>query len=155
VTVTSVAKDPVARTMTIVSELDAPVERAWLLWADPRKLERWWGPPSHPATVVEHELAPGGRVSYFVTGADGDRMTGWWRVLGVDPPRHLSFEMGDPNIPTLTIDVSLGERAGGGTRMVVEASFPSIEAMDQLLLLGFEAGLTAALTQTDAVLEGR
>ena len=56
-TVTSVTKDPEALTMTVVSELDATVERAWQLWADPRQLERWWGPPTYPATVVDH-IAP-------------------------------------------------------------------------------------------------
>ena len=62
-TVTSVHKDPEALTMTITAEFDATVERAWQLWADPRQLERWWGPPTYPATVVDHDLAPGGRVT--------------------------------------------------------------------------------------------
>ena len=43
-----------ALTLTFVTEHDAPVERVWLLWADPRQLERWWGPPGWPATVTEH-----------------------------------------------------------------------------------------------------
>ena len=47
--------------MTITAEFDATVERSWQLWADPRQLERWWGPPTYPATVVEHDLVPGGR----------------------------------------------------------------------------------------------
>ena len=56
--VTDVHKDPTELTMTIASEWDAPIARVWQLWADPRKLERWWGPPTYPATVVEHELRP-------------------------------------------------------------------------------------------------
>ena len=54
-TVTDIHKDPTALIMTVVSEWDAPIARVWQLWADPRKLERWWGPPTYPATVVEHE----------------------------------------------------------------------------------------------------
>ena len=72
-TITSVQKDPDARTMTITADFDASVDRVWQLWADPRQLERWWGPPTHPATVVDHDLSPGGKVSYFVTGPDGQR----------------------------------------------------------------------------------
>ena len=60
-TVTNVHKDPDARTMTITAEFDAPVERVWQMWADPRQLERWWGPPTYPATFVDHDLSPGGR----------------------------------------------------------------------------------------------
>jgi len=150
--VTGVHKDPAARTMTITSEFAAPVERVWQLWADPRQLERWWGPPTYPATVVAHDLAPGGKVSYFVTGPEGDRRTGWWDVIAVEAPKRLTFEMGDPDIPTMTARVDLSGRPGGGTRMVIEVAFSSPEDMDLLLGMGFEQGLTAALTQTDALL---
>ncbi|MPY81647.1 MAG: SRPBCC domain-containing protein, partial [Actinophytocola sp.] len=47
-------------TLTITAEFAAPVERVWQVYADPRQLERVWGPPSHPATFVDHELRPGG-----------------------------------------------------------------------------------------------
>ncbi|HEX7051742.1 MAG TPA: SRPBCC domain-containing protein [Longimicrobiales bacterium] len=46
--VTAVRKDPAALTMTLDAEFDASAERVWQLWADPRQLERWWGPPTYP-----------------------------------------------------------------------------------------------------------
>ncbi len=49
---------PSARTMTLEAEFDASPERVWQLWADPRQLERWWGPPTYPATVTTHDLRP-------------------------------------------------------------------------------------------------
>ena len=60
-TVTAVRKDPASRSMSIAAEFDASPERVWLLWADPRQLERWWGPPTYPATVTSHDLTAGGR----------------------------------------------------------------------------------------------
>ena len=57
--VTSVEKDPEALTMTVTAHLDATVERAWQLWADPRQFERWWGPPGYPTTVVDQDLRAG------------------------------------------------------------------------------------------------
>ena len=61
-TVTAVRKDPQRLTLTIEAEFAASVERIWQLWADPRQLERWWGPPTYPATVTKHDLAPGRRI---------------------------------------------------------------------------------------------
>lgn len=153
-TVTSVHKDPEARTMTITAELDASVDRVWQLWADARQLERWWFPPTHRATVVDYDLAPGGKVSYFMIGPEGDRTPGWWRVLAVEAPHRLEFELSDPDpgIPTMTIRVSLEERTGGGTRMTIETTFPSIEAMDQLLSMGIEQGMSTAIGQIADVL---
>lgn len=159
-TVTKIHKDPDALTMVITAELDATVERAWQLWADPRQLERWWGPPTYPATVVDHDLAPGGRVTYFMTGPDGDQVHGWWQVLAVEPPNRLEFkdgfadENGIPNdtMPTTTAVVTLMERDGGGTLMAVETQFPSLQAMEQLVAMGMEEGMAAAMGQIAAIL---
>ena len=113
-TVTSVHKDPATRTMTLTAHYDAPPGKVWLLWADPRRLERWWGPPTHPATVVDHDLTPGGKVTYYVSGPDGDRHSGWWDVRAVDEPHALEFEMGDPAIPSLLVRVRIEGREEGG-----------------------------------------
>ena len=45
VAVTSVDTDYDNLTTTLVADFDAPIDEVWELWADPRKLERWWGPP--------------------------------------------------------------------------------------------------------------
>src|SRR3712207_7455265 len=52
---TAVRKDLEALTLTAESEFDATPERVWQLWADPRQLERWWGPPGYPATFDKHD----------------------------------------------------------------------------------------------------
>jgi uncharacterized protein YndB with AHSA1/START domain len=160
VTVTSVDKDVDTRTMTITAEFDAPADRVWQVWSDPRQLERWWGPPTYPATVVDHDLTPGGSVTYYMTGPQGDKHGGWWRVLAVDPPHRLEFEDGfsddagnpDANMPTTTALVTLQEQADGRTRMQIASTFPSAEAMQQMLNMGMEEGITAAIGQIDNLL---
>lgn len=159
--VTSVHKDPEAMAMTITAEFDAPVGRVWQLWANPRQLERWWGPPTYPATVVDHDLTSGGSVTYFMTGPEGDQPRGWWRVLAVNAPNGLEFEDGfadddgepNPDMPTMTIRVTLDELAGGRTRMAIETTFPSTDAMDQMISMGMEEGMTSAVAQIDEVLQ--
>ena len=96
-TVTAVRKDPQSRTMTLEAEFDASPERVWQLWADPRQLERWWGPPTYPATVDAHDLRPGGRVEYHMTGPEGDQPRGYWNVDEVQPPHRLVFRDGFAN----------------------------------------------------------
>jgi uncharacterized protein YndB with AHSA1/START domain len=158
-TVKAVTKDPATLTMVVTAEFDAPVERVWQLWADPRQLERWWGPPTYPATVVDHDLVPGGTVTYFMTGPEGDKHGGWWRVLAIDAPHSLevqdgfSDDTGSPNLdmPTTTMRVVLSEE-GGVTKMVMTSTFPSLEAMEQLINMGAEEGLRAAMAQMDEIL---
>ena len=158
-TVTDVRKDPANRTFVITSTFDAPIERVWQVWADPRQLEQWWGPPSYPATVTSHDLRPGGRVTYFMTGPEGDTPGGWWEVVAVDAPRRLEFDDGfadaDGNPskdgPVTRAVVTL-EEDGGKTTMTLTSSFPSTEVMEQMLAMGMEQGITEALGQVDDVL---
>ena len=156
-TVTSVEKDPAALTMTLHAAFDAPITSVWQLWADPRRLERWWGPPSHPATFVEHDLRDGGRVTYFMTGPDGEQYHGWWEVLDVEEPRRIEVRdgFGHPDapadMPVTTMRVTLDE-AGGGTRMTIVSTFASAEAMEQLVAMGMEEGIVAAMGQMDDIL---
>jgi hypothetical protein len=74
--ITSVDTDYDNLTITLVAHFDAPIDQVWELWSDPRKLERWWGPPTEPATVEKHDLSPGGEVEYRMTGPDGDKHYG-------------------------------------------------------------------------------
>ena len=155
-----VDKDLDNHTMTVVAEYDAPVERVWQLYADPRQLERFWGPPSWPATVVDHDLSPGGRVTYFMTGPDGEKSAGYWEVLEVDAPRRFVVEdgfaddAGQPNsdLPTTRMELALDERAGGGTTMTVVSTFASTDAMTRMLEMGMEAGMRQAMGQIDGIL---
>ncbi|GAB3706701.1 SRPBCC family protein [Mariniluteicoccus flavus] len=74
--VTDVTKDPDNRRLTITADFAALVERVWSLYADPRQLERVWGPPTHPATFVQHELVEGSQTRYYMTGPEGETYCG-------------------------------------------------------------------------------
>ncbi|GAA2362316.1 SRPBCC domain-containing protein [Streptomyces cuspidosporus] len=157
--VTSVDKDLDNLTLTLIADFAAPVDRVWQLWADPRQLERWWGPPTYPATVEQYDLTPGGEVTYFMTGPEGDKHHGWWRVASVNPPTSLEFldgfahEDGKPNdeMPTTTMRVRLTEHEGG-TRMELRSVFDSREQMERMAEMGMVEGLRQAAGQMDALL---
>jgi uncharacterized protein YndB with AHSA1/START domain len=158
-TVLHTTPDTEARTLTVVAEFAAPPTRVWQLWSDPRQLERWWGPPTWPATFVEHDLVPGGSARYRMTGPEGEQAHGWWRFLSVDEPRSLELEDGfaDENgqptteMPTIRMRVQLDE-AGAGTRMTLVSQFATAEQMEQLTSMGMVEGLTQALGQIDDIL---
>jgi uncharacterized protein YndB with AHSA1/START domain len=157
--VTGVDRDFDNLALTVVADFDAPVERVWQLWADPRQLERWWGPPTFPATVEAHDLTPGGEVTYYLTTPEGDRHRGWWRITAASPPTSLEFIDGfadadgrpNPDLPTTTVQVRLVEHSGG-TRMVLRSTFDSREQMESFISMGAVEGLQQALGQVDAVL---
>lgn len=158
--VTNVAKNPKDLTLIITSEFDAAVERVWELWENPRQLEKWWGPPTWPATFVDYNLKPGGDVNYYMTGPDGTRAGGWWRVTTIDAPHNLEFEDGfsddagahNSQMPTMIVRVALSAKPAGGTRMDIETTFSSVADMDQMITMGMDEGMSAAVGQMDALL---
>ena len=159
-TVTAVRKDPENLTMTLEAEFDASPDRVWQLWANPRQLERWWGPPTYPATVTAHDLRSGGRVEYHMTGPEGDQPRGYWEVLVADAPNLLVFRDGFANadgtpnsdMPIAEARVTIAHVGHGRTQMSIESIFPDAAAMEQVLAMGMEEGLRQAVGQIDAIL---
>lgn len=157
--ITSVVSDPTALTLTATGEYPVSVERLWKAWADPRQLERFWGPPSWPATFTRHDMTEGGRTEYFMTGPNGEMAYGYWQYVRVEAPR--AFEVldgfanpdGTPNqaLPESRMHFRF-EATPEGSRFVGVTTFASVEAMEQLIRMGMKEGLTEALAQMDDVL---
>lgn len=158
--ITSVSKDTDALTMTVVAEFPVPLQRLWDAYADPRQLEKFWGPPEWPATFTRHDLFPGGRSHYWMTGPDGTRSSGYWEFLAVDPGR--SFEVTDgfadehwapsTEMPNMRMRLEFDETAEG-SRVTTTTWFNSAADYQQLIDMAMEEGMAAAMGQIDGVLE--
>jgi uncharacterized protein YndB with AHSA1/START domain len=157
--VTSVTKDPEALTMTVVADFPVPLQRLWDAYADPRQLERFWGPVEWPARFYRHDMFPGGRSSYAMTGPDGETSAGYWTFLAVDAPHSFEVEDGfanedgSPNdaMPTMRM-VFTFEATDGGSRVSTTTRFASVEQLQTVLEMGMEEGMLSAMSQMDGVL---
>ena len=156
--ITDVTSDANALTLTIVGEYPVPVDRLWDAYADPRQLERFWGPVQWPATFTRHDMAVNGRSNYYMTGPDGSKSHGWFRFVAVDPRRGFEVEdgfadeHGEPNakMPTMRMTFQF-EPTKKGSRFKSVTRFPSVEAMEQLVQMGMMDGIRSAMGQLDAV----
>lgn len=157
--ITSVEKDLENLTMTIIADFPVPVRRLWDAYADPRQIEKFWGPPTYPATFTRHDLYPGGRSEYYMTGPEGDRSAGYWEYLTVQEGRSFEVldgfagEDGQPNeqMPSMRMIFTFEETAGG-SRLRTVTYFNTAQELEQLLEMGMEEGTKAAMAQIDEVL---
>jgi uncharacterized protein YndB with AHSA1/START domain len=157
--VTSVTKDPVALTMTVVADFPVPVQRLWDAYVDPRQLERFWGPPTYPAQFTRHDAAVGGLSAYAMTGPEGDVSRGYWEWLTVEPQR--SFEVldgfalpgGAPNaeMPSMRM-VFVFEPTEAGARVTTTTHFNTADELANLIEMGMEEGMKQAMGQMDVVM---
>jgi uncharacterized protein YndB with AHSA1/START domain len=157
--VTSVTTDPEALTMTLVGDFPVAVERLWEAFADPRRLERFWGPPGYPATFGTYDLRPGGVAHYWMTSPLGERFYGRWDFEEVEAPRLIVVRDAfadaqgevDTSVPTGRMTLTFESTATGSRFTAVSAS-PTAEALEQVLAMGQVEGMTQAIGQLDAVL---
>jgi uncharacterized protein YndB with AHSA1/START domain len=94
-----------------------------------------------------------------MNGPKGEKSRGFWDFLSMQEPR--AFEVTDgflgedgkqaPDMPTMRMRFTF-EPHDGGTRMVTVTTFPSLQALEQLLQMGMEEGMKAAMAQIDGVL---
>ena len=161
--VTDVQHDLDALTLTITADFAAPVERVWEVYADPRQLERVWGPPGYPATFVDHDLVPGGRMNYYMTSPEGEKYYAYWDVAAVQQPSRFDFTDGfavddtfarNPELPEAANTYTF-ESTDGGTRATFVGSYVSAEALQKVLDMGMVEGSTLAINQIDDLLAAR
>lgn len=157
--ITSVQKDAAALTMTVVAEFAASIERLWDAYTDPRQIEKFWGPPTWPATFYRHDVYPGGRSQYTMSGPDGERSSGFWEFLSVDPGRAFEVRDGFANedgsenaeMPSMRMTFVF-DSTDAGSKLTTTTYFPSAEALEELIGMGMEDGMREAMGQIDAVL---
>jgi uncharacterized protein YndB with AHSA1/START domain len=157
-TVISTTKDPQTLTLTLVAEFAATPERVWEVWEDPRKLERWWGPPAWPATFTRHDFEVGGESRYHMTGPGGETHGGYWQMRRIDKPRRIEFANGlagadgepDPSMPPMSGYVTF-EQVNTKTRMTVVTQFLDTAQMETMLQMGMQEGMALAIGQIDSL----
>lgn len=159
--VTNVTHDIDTRTIVISAEFAAPRERVWEVYANPRQLEKIWGPPTFPATFVEHNFVPGGKVTYYMTGPEGEKFGGWWELISIDKPDGFTFKDGfadaaDDLKPVDSMPVSFNDYrftdAGEKTTCLFTSTYETAEALQQVLDMGIIEGATESINQIDDLL---
>lgn len=85
-----------AESVRVSRLFNAPRERVFAAWSEPRQIERWFGPISYRMTVAAMEAVPGGAYRFVMSPLDGDKpprsIIGQFREIS--PPRRLQFSWG-------------------------------------------------------------
>ena len=157
--ITDVISNAQDLTLAVIADYPVPVARLWDAYADPRQLERFWGPVEWPATFTRHDMAVGGESHYHMTGPDGATSRGWFRFLAVEPQARFEVQDGfadehgvqNAAMPTMRMTFTFTPTATGA-RCTTVTTFASVETMQQLVDMGMMEGMRSAMSQIDAVL---
>lgn len=98
-------------------------------------------------------------MTYFMTGPQGDKHAGYWHIKTVDEPNGFTFDDGfadqdfnpNPDLP-VSRNVFTFTPRGTGTRATFVSTYPTVEALRQVLDMGVVEGASSAINQIDALL---
>jgi uncharacterized protein YndB with AHSA1/START domain len=82
------------REIIITRTFDAPRERVWEAWTDPKQVIKWWGPNGFTNTLFEMDVKPGGVWRHMMHGPDGTDYPNKVVYIEVVKPERLVYSHG-------------------------------------------------------------
>jgi uncharacterized protein YndB with AHSA1/START domain len=152
------------RTLVTTRVFDAPPDRVFKAWTDPKQLARWFPPEGLTAPVCELDVRVGGAIRIDMKGPEGEPFNGQlFRGRGVYrevvPNKRLAFtfqpEMGEGQaIPTVLMTVDFEDQAGK-TKLTIRQTLDTVAQYEEMVKQGMAEGLAESLGKLAGVLSGR
>ena len=116
--------------LQISRQLDAPLERVWEVWTDPRHIAHWWGPAGFTNTIDKMEVTEGGEWEFTMHGPDGSNYRNKHIYLQVT--RNEKLVLDHITAPKFEMHVSFTP-LGDKTLVEIQSIFQSAEQLEQVI----------------------
>jgi uncharacterized protein YndB with AHSA1/START domain len=143
---------PTDREIRIERVFDAPRERVWQAYTDPKLVAQWWG-RGNKLVIERLEVERGGHWRFVEHGPEG--VHGFeGRYREVTPPERLVHTFEWDGMPGYVIidTVTFEDLGDGRTRVVTMSQFYSTDERDGMLASGMEGGLNESYAALDRLL---
>jgi uncharacterized protein YndB with AHSA1/START domain len=130
---------------------NASRELIWQVITEPRHVRVWWGGAGASNPVCEMDVRPGGVWTHVLRLPAGQELHMKFQFVSVEAPARLSWKDagGQPSPhPGLSPEISITlEAQGNQTLWVMQARFPSMEARNAAIAMGFVQPIAASQDQ--------
>lgn len=141
-------------------EFKAPVELVWRAWTEPKFLDQWWAPKPWKTETKHMDFREGGYWLYCMNGPEGEKHFARANYSSITIKSNYKAtdafcdEEGNENsdIPSMSWDVNFIAEAGK-TVVSIAITYPSNEAMHEIVKMGFKEGFAMAHDNLDELLE--
>lgn len=148
--------DPSEYDLTIERTFDAPRERVWEAWTDPKQIAQWWGPAGFTVPNCELDVRPGGAFSIDMQAPDGTIYPDEGEFHEVEEPERLVFTSRAFEDGTYQLEVdntlTLVDR-DGGTELTLEAEVQRATEAVKEALGGMKMGWSGSFKKLEEYLE--
>ena len=144
---------PSDREIHVKREFDAPRDRVFAAYTDPKLVPEWWGPRGTTTVVDVMDVRAGGSWRFVSRGADGreDAFRGTYREVA--PPDRIVQTFEWEGMPGhVSVETAVFEDLGDRTRVVTTTTFHTTEERDGMLGSGMEKGMNETYQRLDELL---
>jgi uncharacterized protein YndB with AHSA1/START domain len=144
---------PSDRTIRVEREFDAPRDRVWRAYTDPKLVAQWWG-RGHKVVIERMEVERGGHWRFVEHTPEGETHGFEGRFREVTPKDRLVQTFEWDGMPGYTIleTAEFSDAGAGRTRIVITSLFFTPEERDGMLNSGMEGGMAESFAALDALL---
>jgi uncharacterized protein YndB with AHSA1/START domain len=149
---TSRLSTPSDREIRVERIFDAPRERVWRAYTDPKLVAQWWG-RGNKLVIERFEVERGGHWRFVEHGPDGAHgFEGRFRE--VNPPDRMvqTFEWDGMPGYVIVNTATFEDLGDGRTRLVATSLFHTPEERDGMLHSGMEGGMNQSYAALDRLL---
>ena len=150
---TTFTAEPGKQEVAMTAFLDAPRDKVYQAYVDPKLIPQWWGPASLTTRVDKIDVRPGGIWRFIQRDARGNEFAfhGFYHL--VSPERMVyTFEFeGAPG--QVMLETAEFIEYNGKTKVVVVDVFQSLADRDAAVQSGMEAGATDSMERFAEVLK--
>jgi uncharacterized protein YndB with AHSA1/START domain len=147
---------PAERELVLTRLIDAPPEKVFRAWTDPKLMVQWFTPPPWKTIHAETDVRAGGSTFIVMRGPEGQEMPMRGVYLEVVPNEKLVFtdaytEAWEPSEkPFMTVTLTF-EKEGGKTRYTARARHWTVADREAHEKMGFHEGWGIATNQLEAI----
>lgn len=149
--------DKSAKTVVVTKQFDGNLDAIWDAFTTPEMLDKWWAPKPFTSKTKSMEFREGGRRFYAMVSPEGQESWGIQEYTSIHPKTHFSYlnafadADGNPNLPGSDWDLKFS-KANGITTVRISIYNESLERMEKMLEMGFQAGFTMTLNELETLL---
>jgi len=126
----SIGTRPADREIVSTRVFDAPRERVFRAFSDPRVLARWWGPDGFTSTFQEFDFRPGGAWRFVMHGPGGADYRNASDFIEVVSPERIVLEHLRP-MHRFRMTMTFADEAGK-TRLTWRMEFESVAELERV-----------------------
>ena len=144
------------RELVLTRLIDAPREKLFRAWTDPKLMEQWFCPKPWFVSDVKTDVRPGGASSMFINGPNGEKFPNRGLYLDVVKNERIVFtdaytEAWTPSEKPFFTAIVTFEDEGGKTRYTARALHWTAADREQHEKMGFHDGWGKAADQLEAL----